>query len=149
VKSENSLAWLNLGQALITNVMLAGGMGFVVWRWSRGEASAGDVVFVSTLLAQLSRPLDLLGMVYRTIRQGALDMAAMFDLIDTPATVVDAPGAPALAVSAGHVRFEGVSFGYDAGRPVGRPDTKPGIDVPHPDAQRLPAFQQHAAAETE
>ena len=71
VKSENSLAWLNLGQALITNVMLAGGMGFVVWRWSRGEASAGDVVFVSTLLAQLFRPLDLLGMVYRTIRQGA------------------------------------------------------------------------------
>jgi ABC-type transport system involved in Fe-S cluster assembly fused permease/ATPase subunit len=118
VKSENSLAWLNLGQALITNLMLAGGMGFVVWRWSRGEASAGDVVFVSTLLAQLFRPLDLLGMVYRTIRQGALDMAAMFDLIDTPATVVDAPGAPALAVSAGHVRFEGVSFGYDAGRPI-------------------------------
>jgi ABC-type transport system involved in Fe-S cluster assembly fused permease/ATPase subunit len=76
------------------------------------------VVFVSTLLAQLFRPLDLLGMVYRTIRQGALDMAAMFDLIDTPATVVDAPGAPALAVSAGHVRFEGVSFGYDAGRPI-------------------------------
>jgi ABC-type multidrug transport system fused ATPase/permease subunit len=64
-------------------------MGFVVWRWSRGLASAGDVVFVSTLLAQLFRPLDLLGMVYRTIRQGALDMAAMFDLIDTPASVVD------------------------------------------------------------
>jgi ABC-type transport system involved in Fe-S cluster assembly fused permease/ATPase subunit len=127
VKSENSLAWLNLGQALITNVMLAGGMGFVVWRWSRGEASAGDVVFVSTLLAQLFRPLDLLGMVYRTIRQGALDMAAMFDLIDTPASVVDAPDAPALAVSAGHVRFEGVSFGYDAGRPILR-DLE--LDVP-------------------
>ncbi len=118
VKSENSLAWLNLGQAAITNVMLAGGMGFVVWRWSRGEASAGDVVFVSTLLAQLFRPLDLLGMVYRTIRQGALDMAAMFDLIDTPATIRDAPDAGALAVTTGHVRFEGVSFGYDADRPI-------------------------------
>jgi ABC-type transport system involved in Fe-S cluster assembly fused permease/ATPase subunit len=118
VKSENSLAWLNLGQAAITNVMLAGGMGFVVWRWSRGLASAGDVVFVSTLLAQLFRPLDLLGMVYRTIRQGALDMAAMFDLIDTPATIRDADGAGALAVTRGHVRFEGVSFGYDAERPI-------------------------------
>ncbi|RZM33945.1 MAG: ABC transporter ATP-binding protein/permease, partial [Sphingomonas sp.] len=127
VKSENSLAWLNLGQALITNLMLAGGMGFVVWRWSRGEASAGDVVFVSTLLAQLFRPLDLLGMVYRTIRQGALDMAAMFDLIDTPASVVDVADAPVLAVSAGHVRFENVSFGYDAGRPILR-DLE--LDVP-------------------
>ncbi|MEG3163557.1 ABC transporter ATP-binding protein/permease [Sphingomonas sp. PB2P19] len=118
VKSENSLAWLNLGQAAITNVMLAGGMAYVVWQWSRGTASAGDVVFVSTLLAQLFRPLDLLGMVYRTIRQGALDMAAMFDLIDTPATIRDAPDASLLAVTTGHVRFEHVSFGYDAGRPI-------------------------------
>ncbi len=118
VKSENSLAWLNLGQAAITNLMLAGGMGFVVWQWSKGQASAGDVVFVSTLLAQLFRPLDLLGMVYRTIRQGALDMAAMFDLIDTPATIRDAPDAGVLAVTTGHVRFEHVSFGYDAERPI-------------------------------
>ncbi|TXC72375.1 ABC transporter ATP-binding protein/permease [Sphingomonas ginsenosidivorax] len=118
VKSENSLAWLNLGQAAITNVMLAGGMAYVVWQWSRGTASAGDVVFVSTLLAQLFRPLDLLGMVYRTIRQGALDMAAMFDLIDTPATIRDAPNAGVLAVTTGHVRFEHVSFGYDAERPI-------------------------------
>ena len=66
-------------------------------------------------------------MVYRTIRQGALDMAAMFDLIDTPATVVDVADAPALAVSAGHVRFENVSFGYDAGRPILR-DLE--LDVP-------------------
>jgi ABC-type transport system involved in Fe-S cluster assembly fused permease/ATPase subunit len=117
-KSENSLAWLNVGQALITNLMLGGGMAFVAWRWSRGQASAGDVVFVSTLLAQLFRPLDLLGMVYRTIRQGAIDMGAMFSLIDTPADVVDAPGAQALVVGRGHLRFEDVRFGYDAGRPI-------------------------------
>ncbi|WP_112381893.1 ABCB family ABC transporter ATP-binding protein/permease [Sphingomonas carotinifaciens] len=117
-KSENSLAWLNIGQALITNALLGFGMGYVAWGWSRGTASAGDVVFVSTLLAQLFRPLDLLGMVYRTIRQGVLDMGAMFDLIDTGAEVRDIPGAPALAVGAGHVRFEQVRFGYEEGRPI-------------------------------
>ena len=117
-KSENSLAWLNVGQALITNLMMAGGMAFVAWQWSRGIASAGDVVFVSTLLAQLFRPLDLLGMVYRTIRQGVIDMGAMFDLVDTPASVVDAPGATALAVGSGHVRFEDVRFGYEPGRDI-------------------------------
>lgn len=113
VKSENSLAWLNIGQAAITNVMLGGGMAFVAWGWSEGRFTAGDVVLVSTLLAQLFRPLDLLGMVYRTIRQGVIDMGSMFDLIDTPSEVVDAPGAPPLAVGAGHVRFEDVVFGYD------------------------------------
>ncbi|EZP56135.1 ABCB family ABC transporter ATP-binding protein/permease [Sphingomonas sp. RIT328] len=117
-KSENSLAWLNVGQALITNLMLGGGMAYVAWGWSRGSFSAGDVVFVSTLLAQLFRPLDLLGMVYRTIRQGVIDMASMFALIDTPAEVVDAPGAAALAVAQGHVRFEDVRFGYDPDREI-------------------------------
>ena len=85
VKSENSLAWLNIGQAVITNVMLGGGMAFVAWGWGQARFSAGDVVFVSTLLSQLFRPLDLLGMVYRTIRQGVIDMGAMFDLVDTRA----------------------------------------------------------------
>jgi len=117
-KSENSLAWLNVGQALITNAMMGFGMAWVAWRWSRGEASAGDVVLVSTLLAQLFRPLDLLGMVYRTVRQGVTDMGEMFRLIDTPSEVVDAPGAPPIRVTGGHLRFEGVRFGYDPDRPI-------------------------------
>jgi ATP-binding cassette subfamily B protein len=118
VKNETSLAWLNIGQSLITNVMMAGAMGFVVWGWSKGRFSTGDVVVVNTLLAQLFRPLDLLGMVYRTIRQGLIDMEAMFALIDTPAEVVDVPDAVPLQVSAGLIRFEGVHFGYEPGREI-------------------------------
>ena len=113
VKSENSLAWLNVGQALITGVMMAFGMGLVAYGWGQARFTPGDVVFVSTLLSQLFRPLDLLGMVYRTIRQGVLDMSAMFRLIDTDAEVKDEPGAPPLMVGTGNVRLEGVSFGYE------------------------------------
>ena len=50
---------------------------------------------------QLFRPLDMLGWVYRSIRQGLIDMEAMFELTDTPAEVVDVPDAPALAVGDG------------------------------------------------
>ncbi|NIJ21457.1 ATP-binding cassette subfamily B protein [Sphingomonas naasensis] len=118
VTSENSLAWLNIGQAVITNVMLGAGMALVVFGWSSGKFTAGDVVLVSTLLSQLFRPLDMLGWVYRTIRQGVIDMGSMFDLIDTHAEIVDAPGAPPLAVGEGHVRFENVAFGYDPDRQI-------------------------------
>jgi len=118
VKSENSLAWLNVGQSFITNAMMAGAMGFVVWGWAQGRFTTGDVVLVNTWLSQLFRPLDLLGMVYRTIRQGLIDMAAMFALVDTKAEVVDAPGAPPLFVGAGEVRFEGVRFGYEPSREI-------------------------------
>jgi ATP-binding cassette subfamily B protein len=118
VKSENSLAWLNIGQSLITNLMMAGAMGYTVWGWSRGQFTTGDVVLVNTLLSQLFRPLDLLGMVYRTIRQGLIDMEAMFRLVDTQQEVRDAPDAPALKVGLGEVRFDTVVFGYDPGRTI-------------------------------
>jgi ABC-type transport system involved in Fe-S cluster assembly fused permease/ATPase subunit len=124
VRNEVSLAWLNIGQSFITNLMMAGAMGYTVWGWSRGEFTTGDVVFVNTLLAQLFRPLDMLGWVYRTIRQGLIDMEAMFDLVDTPAEVVDAPGAAPLEVTAGHVRFEDVRFGYEPDREILK-----GIDI--------------------
>jgi ATP-binding cassette, subfamily B, heavy metal transporter len=118
VKSENSLAWLNVGQSFITNLMMAGAMGYVVWGWSKGRFTTGDVVLVNTWLSQLFRPLDLLGMVYRTIRQGLIDMAAMFALVDTKAEVVDIPGALPLVVGSGEVRFEGVRFGYEPSREI-------------------------------
>jgi ATP-binding cassette subfamily B protein len=118
IKNESSLAWLNIGQSLITNLMMAGAMAFTVWGWATGRFSPGDVVVVNTLLAQLFRPLDMLGMVYRTIRQGLIDMEAMFGLVDTPAEVVDRPDAPELRVAAGEVRFENVSFAYDEERPI-------------------------------
>ena len=118
VKSENSLAWLNIGQSLITNLMMAGAMAYTVWGWSHGQFSTGDVVLVNTLLSQLFRPLDLLGMVYRTIRQGLIDMEAMYKLIDTQAEISDAPGAPMLHVEAGEVRFDHVHFGYDPEREI-------------------------------
>ncbi|HEX8309277.1 MAG TPA: ABC transporter ATP-binding protein/permease [Allosphingosinicella sp.] len=118
VKNETSLAWLNIGQSLITNLMMAGSMGYTVWGWSRGEFTTGDVVLVNTLLAQLFRPLDMLGWVYRTIRQGLIDMEAMFALIDTPAEVEDVEGAPDLRLTHGRVRFEDVRFGYDDNRQI-------------------------------
>lgn len=118
IKSENSLAALNIGQSLITNIMMAGAMAYTVWGWSTGRFTVGDVVLVNTLLMQLFRPLDMLGWVYREIKQGLIDMEAMFGLLDTEAEIADKPGAPALAVSAGEVRFENIDFGYDPERQI-------------------------------
>ena len=118
VRNETSLAWLNIGQSLITNLMMAGAMVFTVWGWSQGRFTPGDVVLVNALLMQLFRPLDMLGWVYRSIRQGLVDMEAMFDLLDTPAEVTDRPGAPGLEVTNGYVRFENVRFGYEEGREI-------------------------------
>jgi len=118
VKSENSLGLLNIAQALIVNLLMAGAMGYTVWGWSKGQFTVGDLVFVNTYLTQLFRPLDMLGMVYRTIRQGLIDMAAMFQLMDTDIEVKDAPGAPALIVNRPGLVFDDVVFGYDPDRTI-------------------------------
>jgi len=118
VKSENSLGGLNIAQALIVNLLMAGAMGYTVWGWSQGRFTVGDVVFVNTYLTQLFRPLDMLGMVYRTIRQGLIDMAAMFTLMDTEVEVQDAPGAPALVIRRPTLVFDNVVFGYDKDRTI-------------------------------
>ena len=132
VKNETSLAALNIGQSLITNLMMATAMGYTVWGWSRGQFTTGDVVLVNTLLAQLFRPLDLLGMVYREIRQGLVDMEAMFGLIDTHAEVNDAPDAKPLIVAGGEVRFDNVAFQYDPERKILH-----GVDIVIPPGRTL------------
>ncbi|HQS97817.1 MAG: metal ABC transporter permease [Novosphingobium sp. 17-62-19] len=118
VKSENSLGLLNIAQAIIVNLLMAGAMAWTVWGWSQGRLTVGDLVFVNTYLTQLFRPLDMLGMVYRTIRQGLIDMAEMFRLIDTPVEVADVPGAPALVIQRPSVTFDNVVFGYDRDREI-------------------------------
>ncbi|WFL78190.1 ABC transporter ATP-binding protein/permease [Altererythrobacter arenosus] len=118
IKSENSLGLLNISQALIMNLLMGGAMAFTVWQWSKGVLTTGDLVLVNTYLTQLFRPLDMLGMVYRTVRQGLIDMSAMFQLIDTDAEVKDAPGAPALVVRRPTLTFENVVFGYEPDRTI-------------------------------
>lgn len=119
VKSENSLGLLNIAQALVINLLMAAALALTVQGWVDGRYSAGQLVFVQTFLTQLFRPLDMLGMVYRTIRQGLIDMAAMFKLIDTPVEVQDRPGAPALVVSRRPALvFDNVMFGYEPDRTI-------------------------------
>ncbi|MDE2436928.1 MAG: ABC transporter ATP-binding protein/permease [Sphingomonadales bacterium] len=118
VKSENSLGLLNIAQALVVNLLMAGAMAYTVWGWYNGRYSIGQLVFVQTYLTQLFRPLDMLGMVYRTIRQGLIDMAAMFKLMDTPVEVQDAPGAPALVITRPTLVFDNVVFGYEPDRTI-------------------------------
>ena len=118
VKSENSLGLLNIAQAFVMNGLMLFALGFSVWQWSKGVLTVGDLVAVQAYLTQLFRPLDMLGFVYRSIRQGLIDMGEMFKLMDTEVEVTDQPGAPALAIRQPSIVFDNVVFGYEPDRTI-------------------------------
>ena len=63
-------------------------------------------------------PLNFMGMVYREIKQGLIDIETMFALLHEPAEIVDRPGAKPLRVNKGAIKFDHVSFAYEPGRPI-------------------------------
>jgi ATP-binding cassette, subfamily B, heavy metal transporter len=118
VRSENSLAALNIGQSFLTLLLLALAMGWVAYGHSQGRFSVGDVVLINALLTQLFRPLDVLGWVYREIRQGLIDMETMFGLIDTNPEISDAVDAHPLIPAGGRIEFDHVDFSYEPRRKI-------------------------------
>ena len=127
VKTSQSLAFLNAGQSFIITAGLVAVMIMAALGVQAGKLTVGDFVMVNAYMIQITMPLNFLGSVYREIRQALTDMGEMFDLLLQPAEITDKPGAPALAVSGGHLRFENVSFGYEAARPILQGVT---VDVP-------------------
>ena len=132
VKTSQSLAFLNAGQSFIITAGLVAVMVMAAVGVNAGTLTVGDFVMVNAYMIQITMPLNFLGSVYREIRQALTDMGEMFDLLHAPAEIQDKPGAPALKVDGGHVRFEAVEFGYDAARPILH-----GIDVDVPAGQTV------------
>ncbi|KJC55828.1 metal ABC transporter permease [Bradyrhizobium sp. LTSPM299] len=118
VKTYTSLALLNTGQAIIFTAGLTATMLMCAFGIRNGTHTVGDFVLINSMMIQLYQPLNFMGMVYREIKQAIIDIEKMFEVLARDAEVKDAPGAKALAVSAGSVRFEDVRFAYEPERPI-------------------------------
>jgi len=111
-RTQVSLSYLNLGQALIIAVAVT----LMMWRAAVGVANGsmtvGDIVLVNAFLIQLYMPLNHLGILYREIRQSLTDIERLFGLLGQHREVQDAPDARALQAGPCTVSFEGVDFSY-------------------------------------
>jgi len=118
VKAYTSLALLNAGQAVIFTVGLTVAMGMCAYGIRAGTHTVGDFVMINAMMIQLYMPLNLMGMLYREIKQAVIDIETMFGILMRKAEIADAPGAKPLDVSAGTIRFEEVKFAYEPDRPI-------------------------------
>jgi ABC-type transport system involved in Fe-S cluster assembly fused permease/ATPase subunit len=118
IRTYTSLGVLNTGQAVIFALGTVICMLLAARDVSQGVLTVGGFVMINAILMQLYIPLNFMGMVYREIKQGLIDIETMFALLNEPAEVVDRPGAKPLRVTNGEIKFENVSFAYDPERPI-------------------------------
>jgi ATP-binding cassette subfamily B protein len=118
IRAWMSLAWLNTGQVVIFTLGMTVCMVMSAAAVMRGEQTIGDFVLINALLMNLAIPLNFIGFVYREIKQGLIDIEAMFDLLDVNPEIFDKPGARPLEVTHGALSFEDVRFHYDPNRPI-------------------------------
>ena len=118
IRTYTSLGLLNSGQALIFTIGTVICMLLAARDVTSGALTVGGFVMINAILMQLYLPLNFMGMVYREIKQGLIDVETMFALLNEPAEIVDRPGAKPLRVTKGEIRFENVSFAYDPERPI-------------------------------
>lgn len=121
VKIMHSLAFLNAGQELIMTaglfaVALMAGYGAL-----NGTMQIGDVTAIILMLANIYRPLNILGWAWREIKQGTIDIEKLFGLMDRRANVADTSQAIPFRPAKGEIRFENVSFAHE-GRASGLSD---------------------------
>jgi len=118
VKAYTSLAVLNAGQAVIFTIGLTVAMGMCAFAVRDGSKTVGDFVMINAMMIQLYQPLNFMGMVYREIKQAVIDIETMFTILGREPEIKDKPGAVALNVHSGAIRFDDVRFAYEPARPI-------------------------------
>ncbi len=118
VRTYTSLAVLNAGQAVIFTLGLGATMVMCAIGIKNGTNTVGDFVMINAMMIQLYQPLNFMGMVYREIKQAVTDIEVMFSVLARDPEIKNLPGAPALQVRRGAIRFDDVNFAYEPARPI-------------------------------
>ncbi|HEV7258261.1 MAG TPA: ABC transporter ATP-binding protein [Bosea sp. (in: a-proteobacteria)] len=99
-------------QQLVLLVLRAAVIGLVIWLWANGQATPGDVAFVLTSYAVVHGYLRDVGQHVHNLQRSVNDMEELVAMHGQPYGVPDRKGAVAMAVTAGEIAFEDVTFHY-------------------------------------
>lgn len=88
------------------------------WLVVRGEVTVGTLVAFLGYVGGLFGPVEGLTNVYQTLRKAAVSLDVIFSILDAQDTLGDAPNAKVVRKLRGEIKFDGVSFAYQEGKPV-------------------------------
>ena len=114
--SVSSLSVLSSG--LITTF----GTGIILWFGARraldGQLSVGTILIFLSYLGSLQAQMQAFTGIYATLQATSASIERVLEVLEAEGEVADRPGATRLPKVQGHLGFEHVTFGYEAGRPV-------------------------------
>ncbi|MEI6440071.1 MAG: ABC transporter ATP-binding protein [Alphaproteobacteria bacterium] len=101
---------------LVMNFLLAalqaGLTGLLIWQWTLGKASAGDVAFGVTAFMLMSSYLRNIGDNIRMLQKGLADTEDVARFARNAPQVADTANAPAFVGQQGQIVFEAATFRY-------------------------------------
>jgi ATP-binding cassette subfamily B protein/subfamily B ATP-binding cassette protein MsbA len=107
---------------LLSGLAATLGAAAVLWVGARhtleGRLSLGSLLVFLAYLSSLQGQLRAFAGVYGTLQETGASVERVGEALAEEAEVRDRPGAAPLPPAAGHVRLEGVTFGYERERPV-------------------------------
>ena len=103
----------SLPNLAIAAVLLVGGYGVI-----HGTLTLGSFFAVNGYLLLLVVPLRSVGMWVGQYQRAMASGERIFEVLDVDRDILERPDAAPLPDGPGHIRLEGVEFGYEPGRPV-------------------------------
>ena len=124
-----------VGRWFFLSLSLVGAVGTALVFWAggylviSGTFTIGTIVAFTNYLAQLYGPVASLTNARVELAQSLVSFERVFEVLDLPVEIQDAPQAVTLTRVKGHVRFEDVSFSYLTADQTGA--YLPGVSTPH------------------
>jgi ATP-binding cassette subfamily B protein len=116
-RTETKKTWLRfvntwLVQIVAVLALQAGLAGLLVNLWTRGDATAGDVVFGITAFLMMAGYMRRFGEEVQNVQRGLDEIQDIAGYARMNAQIGDAPGAPTFQPGAGEIVFDAVRFTY-------------------------------------
>ena len=143
IKSELSLAVLNIGQGAIISAGLVGLLYLASVGIVNDILTLGDFVMLNAFLMQLYFPLRMLGSTLREINHALTDMDRMFTLLEVEEKLPEPEKSPELKITGPSIKFKDVEFHYNPQRPILR-----GVDLEIPAGHKVAVVGRSGAGKS-
>jgi len=122
MQANMQAAQLNSAFGPVIEILATVGVSIVIWYGGallqRGEITLGVVFAFLRYVGRFFMPIRDLSQVYNIWQAATVSIDRIFELLDAEPSVKDAPAALDLPPIQGHIKFDNVTFGYEAELPI-------------------------------